>query len=248
MNELKIIAIVQARTGSTRFPNKVFCNLSGKPLIWHVFNRLSYSKRITKSILATTNSIKDHILEKWAIANNIDYFRGDENNVLKRYYDAAIEFSADVIIRITSDDPFKDPIIIDDLVYFFENNSLDFAYNNNPVSFPEGLDVEIFTMDALSIANKKAKSSFEKEHVTQFFHLNNSLFKMKNFLNVKNYSYLRWTIDTEVDYEMVKIVYMHLYKNGDIFYFEDILKLIKDNPTLSKINSSVKRSLMYKKN
>ena len=113
---MNIVAIIQARLGSTRFPQKVFADLSGKPLIWHVINRLKYSTKINRIVLATTDTDRDDELAIWADKEGVSVFRGSENNVLERFYFAAKHYSADIIVRITADDPFKDPQIIDSVI------------------------------------------------------------------------------------------------------------------------------------
>lgn len=243
---MNFVAIIQARLGSTRLPKKVFADLAGKPLIWHVINRLKYSDRINNIVLATTNSSKDDELANWAIKENVNLFRGSENNVLERFYFAAKHYSADIIVRITADDPFKDPAIIDKVIDKLLEDNLDFAYNNNPPTFPEGLDTEVFTYNAIEKAYFHSNDDYEKEHVTQYFYRNSELFKQSNFENVNNISNLRWTIDTELDYEMTKQVYNFLYKNGSIFQTNDILKLLDEKPEISQINIDVARSAMYK--
>jgi spore coat polysaccharide biosynthesis protein SpsF len=242
-----IAAIIQARTGSTRLPNKVFKNLCGKPLIWHVTNRLKFSAKIDKIILATTLNSKDDVLEVWASENSIPCYRGDENDVLARYYQAAKYFSADTIVRITADDPFKDPFIIDAVIKLYEESKLDFAYNNNPPTFPEGLDTEVFSFDALKKAFENSTDPFEREHVTQYFYRNPNLFKQACLKNSTDLSYLRWTIDTQKDWDMAEIVYNRLYHDNKIFTMPNILGLLKKEPEIAKVNSTVKRSTMYSK-
>lgn len=243
-----IAAIVQARTGSTRLPNKVFKNLCGKPLIWHIVNRLKYSKKIDKIILATTVNENDNILEEWANENRIDCFRGDEFDVLERYFQAAKFYHVDTIVRITADDPFKDAVVIDGVIELFERKKLDFAYNNNPPTYPEGLDTEVFTYEALERAANNALDPFEREHVTQYLYRNVNLFKQACLKYSMDLSYLRWTIDTQKDWEMVEIIYKKLYTNENYFSMDDILDLLKSEPDISRVNSSVKRSAMYDKN
>lgn len=241
-----IVAIIQARLGSTRLPRKIFAELANKPLIWHVVDRLKYSQRIDKIVLATTDTSTDDELAKWAQNEGIALFRGSENNVLERYYYAAKQFSADVIVRITADDPFKDPIIIDKVIEKLFDERLEFAYNNNPPTFPEGLDTEIFTFSALEKAYLQSVDDYEKEHVTQYFYRNKNNFKQANYSNDHNLSGFRWTIDTELDYEMTKHVYDILYKENEIFLMDNILKLLEQNPKISQINKEVSRSAMYK--
>lgn len=241
-----IVAIIQARLGSTRLPRKIFAELSNKPLIWHVVERLKYSQKIDKIVLATTTTSIDDELATWAEREGIALFRGSENNVLERYYFAAKQSSANVIVRITADDPFKDPIIIDKVIDKLLEERLEFAYNNNPPTFPEGLDTEVFTFSALEKAFLQSVDDYEKEHVTQYFYRNITNFKQANYSNDHNLSGLRWTIDTELDYEMTKHVYNMLYKENEIFLMDDILELLEKNPKISEINKEVSRSSMYK--
>lgn len=241
-----IAAIIQARMGSTRYPGKTFCELAGKPLIWHVVNRLKYSGKIDRIIIATTDNVKDDILAAWAANEGISLFRGSENNVLERYYHAARQYEADIIVRITADDPFKDPSIIDRVITMLLDEKLDFACNNNPPTFPEGLDTEVFTFEALERAFAGARDNFEKEHVTQFFYRNTQAFRQANLANEKDLSFLRWTIDTESDYKMADRVYRLLYREDDIFLTENILEILRQNPDIQELNSNVERSAMYK--
>jgi len=239
-------AIIQARTGSTRFPDKVLKELCGKPLIWHIVNRLSESRKIGRIIVATTLNRRDDILEKWAEDNKVSCFRGDENNVLDRYYQTALHYSVDTIVRITADDPFKDPEIIDDVIELFEKEDLDFAYNNHPPTFPEGLDTEVFSFESLEKAWRESTDDFEKEHVTQYFYRNPSKFRQVCLQYKRDLSYLRWTIDTSKDWEMVEEVYKRLFDIKPVFKLNDILELIEKEPYIADINLNVERSLMYK--
>ncbi|HEU5291370.1 MAG TPA: glycosyltransferase family protein [Cyclobacteriaceae bacterium] len=242
-----ITAIIQARVSSTRLPGKILAKFSGNSLLGHIIDRISYSKFISQTVVATTTNPADDVLVEWLKANQIPFFRGDETNVLSRYLEAAKKFNATHIARITSDDPFKDPEIIDAVASLYLNESLDFAYNNKPPSFAEGLDTEIFSFQALSRANKESNDPFEKEHVTQFFYRNPEKFKQKNLLSPVDFSHLRWTIDTLEDMAMAKAVYEALYKPGKIFHAKEILALIEKHPEIAQINQSVKRSDMYKK-
>ncbi len=244
---MKVNAIIQARCGSSRFPEKIFADIDGKPLIWHVVNRLSYAKTINKIIVATTTNSKDDILIDWCNENGVEYFRGDENNVLNRYYMASLSNPSDIVVRITADDPFKEPRIIDEVISKVINDNLDLATNNYPPSYPEGLDCEAFTFKTLKEAAINASDSFEKEHVTQYIYHNPSKFKIGNVNNTTNLSQLRWTIDNPADYEMVKAIYAHRDpENKGILLMEEILEILQDHPEIKAINSNVERSEMYK--
>jgi spore coat polysaccharide biosynthesis protein SpsF len=240
-----VVAIIQARLGSSRLPSKILKDLSGKPLIYHICNRLKASKRINKVVIATTNLLKDDLINDWAKQNRIECFRGSEDNVLSRYYYAATATDAEVIVRITADDPFKDVAIIDKVIDILLKEDIDFACNNFPPSFPEGLDVEVFTYSALKKAFENSIDDFEKEHVTQYFYRNTDLFKMKNFAYSEDMSHLRLTVDTQNDFKLAEEIYNRLYSTNEFFGYDEILSLYKFDPDLFKINQNEKRSAMY---
>ena len=240
-----ITAIVQARMNSSRLPGKVMTRFSGNSLLGHIIERIGYSTQISKIVIATTTHTADDEIVDWATNNNIDFYRGSESDVLNRYFEAAKTVQATHVARITSDDPFKDPNVIDAVAAMYLNESLDFAYNNHPPSFPEGLDTEIFSFASLAQANKTAQDPFEREHVTQFFYRNPLLFKQKNLSAPRDYSFLRWTLDTKEDLEMTKMVYDRLYKKGKIFLMNDVLDLLEREPGIQTINQNVSRSAMY---
>ncbi len=243
---MNVVAIIQARTGSTRLPNKIFYKLSGYHLLYHVVERLKPSKEINHIVVATSIAVNDNSVEDWCLNNNINFFRGSEENVLKRYYDTAREYKADIIVRVTADDPFKDYRIIDKAINIIKKNKIDFVCNNNPVSYPEGLDVEVFTMDALTNSFLNSTSIYEQEHVTQYINRNKSIFKTFNIKNHKNLSHYRWTLDTIEDYLFAKEVYSYLYKKESVFLTEDIYKLIDKKPLLLEINKDVPKTNLYK--
>tara|TARA_B100002052_G_scaffold293064_1_gene315612 strand:+ start:1798 stop:2532 length:735 start_codon:yes stop_codon:yes gene_type:complete len=243
---MNIVAIIQARRGSTRLPDKIFLELKQKSVISHVVDRLLPSKKINKIVIATTKNKLDDKLELWAKENNIDIFRGDENDVLSRYYHSAVKFNADIIVRITADDPLKDYNIIDNAIQLLLDKKIDFVCNNNPVSFPEGLDVEVMTFRALKKCFLEASTDYQKEHVTQYIHQNKNKFNYFNIMNNENLSSLRWTLDTEEDYIFIKEIYDNLYEKNKIFLTDDILDFLNQNKKLLEINNKVNRSQQYR--
>lgn len=245
---MKTVAIIQARCGSTRFPEKVFAEISGHPLIWHVVNRVRASSKVDEVVVATTTNPIDDKLYEWCVSNSVPVNRGSESDVLNRFYETAKKFNADVVVRITADDPFKEPRLIDEAINTLEAESADYVCNNFPPTYPEGTDVEVLTFDALEKQEFNSTSDYEREHVTQYIYHNPQDFKMLNLSNEEDLSYLRWTIDTEKDFEMVRKIYDNLYSSDHrIFHMEEILSFLKDNPEVAAMNSDVKRSAMYNK-
>ncbi len=245
---MKANAIIQARCGSTRFPGKVFATIDGKPLLWHVVNRLTYAKKIDKIVVATTDAANDDQIEAWCKENDVDCFRGSTNDVLHRYYSASLTFPSDVIVRITADDPFKEPAVIDRVITKLEEEQLDYVTNNYPPSFPEGLDCEAFTFETLEKMEKTSQDAFEREHVTQFIFRHPDEFKIGNVSFGRDLSAYRWTIDTVADYEMVTAIYKKRNPaHQGILLMDEILDILDRNPDVAEINSGVARSAMYQK-
>jgi spore coat polysaccharide biosynthesis protein SpsF len=212
-----------------------------------VVNRLRHAQKIDDIIVATTVSEKDDKIEEWCKENNVHCFRGSEENVLNRYYSASEAFPSDYVVRITADDPFKEPKVIDAVITKLIEEGYDHVTNNLPPSFPEGLDCEAFKKEALDRSEKEAETAFEREHVTQYIYHHPEIFKIGNVSNPENLSYLRWTVDKDVDLEMVKAVYAHRNPaNKGILLMDEILEILKANPEIEKINSEVERSAMYK--
>lgn len=246
MENLNIVAIIQARRGSSRLPDKIFLDLQGKPVIYHIVDRLLPSKKINKIVIATTKKKLDDKLEDWALKNNISLFRGDENNVLSRYYKAAIKFKADIVVRVTADDPLKDYKLIDIAIEKLIDQKIDFVCNNNPVSFPEGLDVEVFTFETLMKCYERSSTDYQKEHVTQYIHQNKDEFKFLNLTNNQNMSHFRWTLDTIEDYYFLSKIYKSLYNENKFFSTADVYNFINKNQKILEINNQIKRSQQYR--
>ena len=246
-----IIAIIQARMGSSRLPGKVMMNLCGKPVIWHVFSRVSESKLIDRVILATTTNKEDDGVEEFCKRSGIPVFRGDANNVLSRYYMCARQIldegnDIEYIVRITADCPVIDPLIIDKVVQLALDEKLDYASNVHPISYPDGLDVEVFTFSALSMAYQNAQLPSEKEHVTPYI-IKTTSFKQGNVKNSLDKSNLRWTLDHKEDYDLITIIYEDLYPHNPHFRMEDILMLFKKQPELAEINAHIPSNEGYQK-
>lgn len=242
---MNVVCIVQARTGSTRLPGKVLKKICGKTVLEHDIDRLKKANTIDKIVIATTTMKLDDIIVEIAKRALVGYFRGSEKDVLSRYYYAAKKYNADIVIRVTSDCPLIDPRIIDNMVNKFnklnKQESIDYLSNKIKMTYPRGLDVEIFTFRVLEKCFKEADKDYEREHVTPYIYLNPAKFKFRNYENKENYSKFRWTLDTREDLELIQIIYNNLYKKNSFFYFEDILKFVLNNPEISQINENVRQ-------
>ena len=246
-----IIAIIQARVGSTRLPGKVLLDLHGKPVLWHVIKRVSHSKKINKVIVATTTLKEDNPIEELCHKEGISFYRGSSDDVLNRYYNAAQNIHSkgehlDFVVRITADCPFIDPEIIDTVIETMVTNNYDYISNALQPTYPDGLDVEIFTFNALIEANNNARLPSEREHVTPYIIKNNS-FRKYNFPNQKDLSHMRWTLDEPEDYQFIQKVYNYLYDEKSLFHMQDILNLLSKYPELETINKKYQRNEGYEK-
>ncbi len=242
---LGIAAIVQARLGSTRLPGKILKEINNKPMLWHVVNRLSHSKLIDKIIVATTDLAEDDQVQNFCEENNFLFYRGSSEDVLSRYYNTAKSFDAKIIVRITSDCPVIDFSIIDKMLKEFISGTrmekLDYLSNVLTRSFPRGLDTEIFTFTALEKAYNEAIQVSEREHVTPYIYNHPEIFTLRNFSYEKDYSFHRWTVDTQEDFNLIENIYKSLYEKNKMFLFEDILKLFEEHPALIEINQNIQQ-------
>lgn len=234
-----ISCIIQARTGSSRLPNKVLMKINEEQTILeHVVDQLSFSKSIKKIIIATTNLKQDDIIEKLGRKLKIDVFRGDSLDVLDRYYKCAKEFNLDNILRITSDCPLIDPEIVDKVIKKYEIEKYDYVSNTLIRTFPIGLDAEIFSFDVLEKTWKNAILPSEREHVTPFIRNKKMDFSIGNIEYDKDLSKIRITLDRKEDYELIKLIVKECKKRPILL--QNIIKLFEDKPELMKINEWIK--------
>lgn len=237
-----ISAIIQARMLSTRLPGKVMADIEGKSLLLHVIERVRKAKKIDTIIVATTNKKDDQKIIAICKKAGVKTFIGSEDDVLDRYYQAAKKNNSDIVVRVTPDDPFKDPEIIDGFLDVFLKNDFDYVSNTIHPTYPEGLDIEIFSFNALQKAWQEAKKPFEREHVTPYIWQNSKKFKIKNISHKKDLSHLRWTIDYLKDLQFAREIYKRLYEKKPIFLMQDILEVLEREPELIKINKGVIRN------
>ena len=237
----KVVASIQTRTGSSRFPDKVLKKICNKPMLLLMLERLSECKLLDEIIIATTENKNDEPIVELAKANGYRVFRGSEFDCLDRHYQAIKKSNAKFVCKITSDCPLIDPKIVDKVIkYFLENkNKYDYVSNVHPATYPDGLDVEIFSSVALEKTWKEAKSNEEREHTTTYMWKNPSLFRIGSVVMPEHQNLFfkeRWTVDYPEDFEFVKAVYENLYNDGRIFLMADVLKLLKERKDIKKIN------------
>lgn len=241
----KVVAIIQARMGSTRLPGKVMLDLYGKTVLEHVILRVKQSRLINEIVIATTVKQDDDIIVEEARRLGVKYFRGSEDDVLSRYYYAAKENNADVVVRITSDCPVIDINIIDEMILkfleIFKEKEIDYMSNTLERSFPRGLDAEIITFTALEKTFYVAKERYEREHVTPYIYQNPDKYKLIGFTNQINYSSYRWTLDTFEDFEVITKIYEQLYCEDKTFWLADIIDFINKNPEIQNINKFIEQ-------
>jgi glutamate-1-semialdehyde aminotransferase/spore coat polysaccharide biosynthesis protein SpsF (cytidylyltransferase family)/predicted dehydrogenase len=240
------IAIVQARMGSSRLPGKSLADIDGKPMLWHVVERVKRATTVDRVVVATSTEPADDAVEEMCQAHGIVCHRGSEMDVLDRFYDAARAEKAGAIVRITADCPLIDPGIIDQVVRRFERGDVDYASNAMVRSFPDGLDVEVFSFNVLEKAWREARKPSEREHVTPYLRTNR--FRTANVENeaVVTGEYYRWTVDETADLEFVRAVYRRL-KSKERFGMSDVLDLLRQNPGLERMNSDIVSNRGYYK-
>ncbi len=261
----RVVAIIQARMSSSRLPGKVLLDIAGEPMLARVVTRTSRATSVHQVLVATTTDASDDPVAACCDSMGISHTRGSLYDVLDRYYQAAFQSKADVIVRITGDCPVIDPVLIDECVNMLLNGSFDFACNRLPPPFtrtyPIGLDTEVCTFTALERAWNQAKETFHREHVMPYLYEGVELkavssqlsagitqrgFKIAQLHHDPDYGQMRWTVDTPEDLEFMQKVYSR-FDNRDDFSWQDVLHLLRDEPELAAINSTVRHKTLYDK-
>lgn len=242
---MKIGAIVQARMASKRLQRKVMKEIMGKPILWHLVNRLRKSKLIDRIIIATTTNKEDNIIEEFANKHHLGIFRGKENDLADRYYNAAKKYNIDVIVRIWGDCPLIDPEIIDKAIEKYFVCRADYANNFNPSTFPLGTHMELYSFNTLEHIWKSTNDPFFREFPFEYVYANQSLFKTLYIKSDSDLSNIHFGIDYIEDFELAKVIFEKLYSKNRTFTMQDILDLIEKCPELKEMNKGLKRNLEY---
>lgn len=257
---MSVIAVIQARMSSTRLAGKVLKPLGDGTVIDFLFQQLRYSQRITQVILATSTDPSDDVLYEWSTKSSIACYRGSLDDVLDRFYHAAVSVGAksgDSIVRITGDCPLIDPLIVDEVINLYEKERVDYASNINPPTYPDGFDCEVFTFDALKYALDNATLLSEREHVTPYIRKHLDIFSQANYSSAVDYSHYRLTLDTLEDYLLISgIVELllkeysnssHRVEDDPIATLEKVLSLLERFPVLLQHNQHFQRNEGYQR-
>lgn len=223
-----IVAIVQARMGSTRLPNKVMQPICNVPMIGLLLERLSKAKSVDRIVVATSEDPRNQPLAEYVGGLGYGVYRGSEHDVLDRYYRAAKEANADTVVRVTGDCPLIDAVLVETVVAKFLDTGVDYAANILSPTYPDGLDTEVFSFQALESAWRQAHTTFQREHVTPFIR-ESAQFRRVGVENAIDYSHERWTVDEPEDMEVVRRVFEHFQPKRD-FSWTDVLALRNERP------------------
>jgi len=244
---IKVLGLLQARVSSSRLPGKVLKAILGKPMLLHQIERLQRSKELDKLVVVTSKEASDTPLVEILADNGIEYFRGSLHDVLDRYYQAALSYNAQHVVRLTGDCPLIDPDVVDQVIRAHLRDKNDYTSNTLFPTYPDGLDVEIMRMSSLQDAWQEARLSSEREHVTLFITKRKERFSLGNITSPEDLSGFRWTVDEPRDFDVVTAIYNELYPENNRFSTADILVFLQKKPELTAINQCVDRNMGLKK-
>ncbi len=234
----RVVAIVQARMGSSRLPGKVLQDLAGDSMLARVVARLRASTTVDDVVVATTSAESDDAVVREAERIGAGVFRGSETDVLARYAGAAIAARADVVVRVTSDCPLLDPMVVDRVVTTLGTGA-DYASNTHARSYPRGLDVEALHADVLARIHRMGRSPSAREHVTAYVMERSALFAVRQVHAERDDSDLRWTVDTEEDLALVRALYARCELATTIRPYQAVVAMVRTAPELAAMNAHV---------
>ena len=264
MTEPKVVAIIQGRMSASRLPGKILRDLGGQPMLGRVIERVRRARALTLVLVATTIEPSDDPVEAYCRSRGYPVFRGDMFDVLDRFYHAALQSTADVIVRITADCPVIDPVIIDLVVEEFRRSGTDFAANRLPPpwkrTFPIGLDVEACTFAALECAWREADQLFQREHVMPYFYegipveafdmtktsqvVSPRGFSVRLVNHMPDFGSKRWTVDTPEDLALMQQIFAR-FGDRDDFSWTEVLSLFEREPNLAALNADVEHKSVF---
>jgi spore coat polysaccharide biosynthesis protein SpsF (cytidylyltransferase family) len=240
----RTVTVVQARLGSTRLPGKALMEIAGRPMLWHVLTRAAAIPGVDEVVLATTVSSEDDVLVDVARAAGLRVTRGSVEDVLDRFRAALLAHPADAVVRVTGDCPLLDPRVSGLVVEEYRRDrSLDYVSNVHPPTYPDGLDAEVISPEALETAWREARLPSEREHVTPYVWRHPERFRIANVSHHEDLSGLRWTVDDGRDLDFVRAVYAELSPDGTrSFGMAELLELLRARPELASLNAGSRRN------
>lgn len=241
---MKITATIQARMGSTRLPGKVLMTVGTEPVLARVVHRLRRAALIDGIIVATSDRPADDAIVRECNRLQVACFRGSENDVLDRYWQAAQWCGAEAIVRITSDCPLIDAELVDETIQAFLSHSADYTSNTLERTYPRGLDAEVFTIATLERTWRAAREAYEREHVTPYIYEHPELFRLVSVRGQHDHSKRRWTLDTAADLQLIRAIYAR-FENRDDFGWREVLTLMEQQPGLVELNSHILQKAVH---
>jgi spore coat polysaccharide biosynthesis protein SpsF (cytidylyltransferase family) len=241
----RVLAVVQARLGSTRLPGKALMDIAGRAMVAHVIARTLAVPGVDETVLATTVDPADDALVDLARSLGVLWIRGSVEDVLDRFHSALLEYPAGAILRVTADCPLLDPEVSGLVVrdYLEHREEADYASNVQPATYPDGLDTEVFGAAALERAWREARLPSDREHVTTYMRDERNGFRLRNVAHREDLSMHRWTVDEPCDLEFVRAVYAELAPDGArLFGMREVLALLGARPELAALNMGIKRN------
>ncbi len=244
---MNAVAIIQARMASTRLPGKVLADICGMPLLQRLIERIRAVPQIDNVVVATTTQIADDVLCNWCIEHSVPFFRGSVDDVLDRIWQCAQRYKSEFIVRVTADDPLKDPEIIRKALDLCDSTpEVDYASNTLQPTYPEGLDIEVVRYRALERAAKEAQLPSEREHVMPYIWKHPDRFVLRNFVMEPNLSHWRWTVDKPADLELVRRIFAQ-FNDQPLVDYRAVIAWLNEHPEILAINSGTIRHEGYYK-
>jgi spore coat polysaccharide biosynthesis protein SpsF len=240
---VKVVATIEARMGSTRLPGKVLREVVGVPLLGHLISRLQACDKLDGIVVASTTNPVDDVISEYCQSLGVAIFRGDEDDVMGRVLTAAASFAADIVVETTGDNPLLDPAIVDLHVETFLSNTADYVSNVVVPTFPDGMDVQVFSLETLRRSEASANHPLDREHVTRHIRQHPEIFTQIDVvapLAVRRPD-LSVTVDVDADFEIVRLVLENLYKPSEPFTCTDLVAFLDAHPEIAELNSKVRR-------
>ena len=241
---MKIVAILQARLGSSRLPEKVLADLHGQPMLRAVLKRVKPAQTVDELVVATTTNPRDRLICDLAEQEQVSCFRGSEDDCLDRYYQAARSRQADVVVRLTADNPLVEAAFVDDVVnaYLEADPPCDYVDTSISKTFPLGLSVEVFSFAVLATAWKEDTDPHRREHVTPFLYQHPERFRCRHLRSAANQSHIRVTVDTAADLQLMRRIYDHF--DSHEFSWREALTLLQQHPEWLAVNQHIEQKVV----